>query len=251
MLPEIKIASPCSAAWEQMAGDNRTRHCAQCNLNVYNFSEMTSAEVEQLIAASAGQRLCGRLYQRPDGTILTRDCPVGLRARVRRVSRRLTAALAAAMGLVFATQACFLKTAPLQGKLQVPPQQQPQPDNSLMGDIALATPTGFNLTVVASGAPVPQALVTVLDRKTGKSIAQGTTNRDGTFRLTRAVIGDYKILVQTKQYTLGTAFVSIKPYQMQNLTVGLHTAADETRAFLTGVIAMPAVAPNSLSPVKP
>lgn len=242
MLPEIKIASPCSAAWEQMAGDNRVRHCAQCNLNVYNFSETDPAEIEQLIAASAGQRLCGRLYQRPDGTILTRDCPVGLRARIRRVSRRLTAALAAAMGLIFATQACSLQTAPLQGKLQVPQQQ---PNNAVMGDIALPALTGFNLTVVASGAPVPQALVTVLDRKTGKSIVQGTTTQDGTFRLTRAGIGDYKILVERKQYTRGTAFVSVKPYQMQNLTVGLHTAADEARPFLTGVIAMPAVAPNT------
>ncbi|HEY6339483.1 MAG TPA: carboxypeptidase-like regulatory domain-containing protein [Candidatus Sulfotelmatobacter sp.] len=227
-----------------MTGDNRSRHCAQCNLNVYNFSEMTAAEIEQLIAASAGQRLCGRLYQRPDGTILTRDCPVGLRARIRRVSPRLTAALAAAISLVFATQACSWQTSPLQGQLLPPTPQQttPQPGTAVMGDIVPPVITGFNLTVVASGAPVPQALVTVLDRKTGKSIAQGTTNQAGAFSLTPVAAGDYEILVQTKEYTRGTAFISVKPHQMQNLTVGLHTAADEARAFTTGIVAMTAVA---------
>jgi len=235
MLPEIRIASPCSVPWEQMSGDNRTRHCSQCNLDVYNFSDMTSLEVEQLIAASVGQRLCGRLYRRPDGTILTRDCPVGLRTRIRRVSLRLTAALAAAMSLVFTGQACSQQGAPLQGKLQ---QATQQPGTALMGDIALPDLTGFDLLVVAAGAPVPQALVTVLDRKTGKPIAQGATNRAGTFSMAQAPVGDFKILVETKGYIRGNAFVSVKPHQMQTVTVQLHTAADETRAFTTGLIAI-------------
>jgi hypothetical protein len=235
MLPEIKIASPCSVPWEQMSGDNRTRHCSQCDLDVYNFSDMTSLEIEQLIAASAGQRLCGRLYRRPDGTILTRDCPVGLRNRIRRVSLRLTAALAAAMSLVFTGQACSQQGAPTQGKLQ---QATQQPGTALMGDIALPDLTGFDLLVVAAGIPIPQALVTVLDRKTGKAIAQGTTNRAGTFSMAQAPVGDFKILVETKGYIRGNAFVSVKPHQMQAVTVGLHTAADEARAFTTGLIAI-------------
>jgi hypothetical protein len=72
MLPQLKIASPCPASWEKMTGNNQVRHCSQCNLNVYNFSAMTSHEIETLINASDGQRLCGRLYQRADGTLLTR-----------------------------------------------------------------------------------------------------------------------------------------------------------------------------------
>jgi hypothetical protein len=235
MLPEIRIASPCSVPWEQMSGDNRTRHCSQCNLDVYNFSDMTSLEIEELIAASAVRRLCGRLYRRPDGTILTRDCPVGLRTRIRRVSLRLTAALAAAMSLVFTGQACSQQALPSQGKLQ---QTTQQPGTAVTGDIVLPSPTGFNLLVVAAGVPAPQALVTVLDRKTGKSIAQGTTNDAGTFSMTNAPVGDFKILVDTKGYIRGNAFVSVKPHQMQAVTVGLHTAADEGKAFTTGLIAI-------------
>jgi hypothetical protein len=74
-LQQVQIASPCDASWEEMAGDDRTRFCAQCSLNVYNLSEMSQAEA--LIIEKEG-RLCARIYRRRDGTIVTRDCPVGV-----------------------------------------------------------------------------------------------------------------------------------------------------------------------------
>ncbi len=45
---------------------------------------MTRSEAESLIARTEG-RLCVRFYRRHDGSIITRDCPVGLRAIRRRV----------------------------------------------------------------------------------------------------------------------------------------------------------------------
>lgn len=87
MLHNIRIASPCSVDWEKMEGDDRVRFCSACQLNVYNFSEMTEREIRRLIEDHEGRRLCGQLYRRKDGTILTRNCPVGLRAVVRRLSR--------------------------------------------------------------------------------------------------------------------------------------------------------------------
>ena len=61
MKRELRIASPCSADWDRMVGDERVRHCAACNLDVYNFSAMASAEVEQIVAEREG-RLCCLLY---------------------------------------------------------------------------------------------------------------------------------------------------------------------------------------------
>jgi hypothetical protein len=69
-----------------MFGNERVRFCAQCKLNVYNLSEMTKAEAEVLIAR-AEDRLCIRYYRRRDGSIMTQNCPVGLRAIKRRLSR--------------------------------------------------------------------------------------------------------------------------------------------------------------------
>jgi hypothetical protein len=77
-----------------MRGDERVRFCDQCSMNVYNFSEMTRREAEVLLTRTEG-RLCVRFYRRADGTILTNNCPVGLRAIKRRVSKVATAILSA------------------------------------------------------------------------------------------------------------------------------------------------------------
>jgi len=95
---KLRVASPCSVSWESMSGDERARHCDSCRLNVYNISEMTKAEAENLITRREG-RLCLRLYKRADGTVLTKDCPVGWRAYQKRAARLAGATLATILGL--------------------------------------------------------------------------------------------------------------------------------------------------------
>jgi hypothetical protein len=75
-LNDIHIASPCSADWNEMYGDDRKRFCGDCKLNVYNLSGMTRDEAETLITNAEG-RLCVRFYRRADGSVITQDCPVG------------------------------------------------------------------------------------------------------------------------------------------------------------------------------
>ena len=89
-LDNVRVAAPCPANWDRMYGNERVRFCDQCQLNVYNLSEMSRAEAERLIAQAEG-RLCVRYYKRKDGSILTQNCPVGLRALKRRLSRVATA----------------------------------------------------------------------------------------------------------------------------------------------------------------
>jgi hypothetical protein len=80
---KVKIASPCKADWNAMTGDERLRHCRMCKKNVYNFSGMTEAEIRSLLRQTEGE-VCARIFKRADGTILTADCPVGIRATWRR-----------------------------------------------------------------------------------------------------------------------------------------------------------------------
>lgn len=94
----LRVATPCSVGWETMSGDERTRHCDLCKLSVFNISGMTTPDVEKLVGASDG-RLCVRMFRRSDGTVLTADCPVGLRAVRKRVARFAGASLAAILGL--------------------------------------------------------------------------------------------------------------------------------------------------------
>jgi len=176
MKSEIHIASPCSADWNKMAGDARGRHCAECNLDVYNFSEMSDADILRIIAEREG-RLCARFYQRSDGNMLTQDCPAGFRAVARRLSRFASAALAAAMSMAPA----FAGPAPRKSPT---PLFQIQPIR-----------TGLSVQVVdASGGALAHARVTAVNEKT-KAKFDGETDENGRLRLADMPAGSYEITV--------------------------------------------------------
>jgi hypothetical protein len=59
---------------------------------------MTRPEAEALVVEKEG-RMCARFYQRADGSALTSDCPVGLRIKRVRVSRRIGFAFSGLLGL--------------------------------------------------------------------------------------------------------------------------------------------------------
>ena len=130
-----------------MLGSDRKRFCGECKLNVYNLSGMTKAEAENLLLNSEG-RLCVRFYKRADGSVLTKDCPVGWQAIKRRVSRMAAAAFALLIGLLGGlglASAFALKTRGdvVMGNMSVP-TPTPKPKISpevLMGAIAMPTPT--------------------------------------------------------------------------------------------------------------
>src|SRR5258705_12719203 len=72
VLDNIRVASPCSAKWDDMTGDERARLCAQCDKQVFNISAMMRVEAEALIVEKNG-KLCITYFQRKDGTILLGD----------------------------------------------------------------------------------------------------------------------------------------------------------------------------------
>ena len=95
-LDHISVAAPCNVGWDNMVGTERVRFCGECSLNVYNLSAMTKNEAELLISQTEGM-LCVRYYRRADGTILTKNCPVGVQALKRRLSRIAGASVSAVL----------------------------------------------------------------------------------------------------------------------------------------------------------
>ena len=81
-LEVIEIASPCTASWDAMHGDDRVRFCDQCKLHVYNLSAMSRRDASELVTSREG-RLCVQMYRRADGTVITDDC-----GRIRKAARR-------------------------------------------------------------------------------------------------------------------------------------------------------------------
>jgi hypothetical protein len=89
LLDDIQIASPCPARWEDMVGDNRSRHCRSCERMVYDLSGLTAQEAVALIREKEGG-LCLPLFRRADGRTLTADCPEGWKARLEKLRRQGT-----------------------------------------------------------------------------------------------------------------------------------------------------------------
>lgn len=115
ILSRVYIAAPCSVPWDSMEGDDRIRHCQQCKLNVYNVAELSSKEAANLIRNKEG-RLCLKIFRRRDGTIITDNCPVGLR-RIRNGLKAIAAAIIAlvvAIGWMDSAQAQGLIGAPVE-----------------------------------------------------------------------------------------------------------------------------------------
>ncbi len=141
-LNNIRIASPCPANWAEMYGNERKRFCGDCKLNVYNISGMTLADAESLLEQSEG-RLCVRYYRRADGTILTKDCPVGL-AKIR---QRFVVGATAVVTLVFSFIAGLFAMSIFGWKIDIGsripiPFARPTPKyEPLMGVIAMPSPT--------------------------------------------------------------------------------------------------------------
>jgi hypothetical protein len=144
VLENLRIATPCTADWDEMRGDDRVRFCGQCEKNVYNLSAMSRAEAEALVAGREG-RMCVRLYQRHDGTVLTSDCPVGAeRARWRhRVWTRMTSVAASAMlafGVLSGRARADLTVKPRTTASQPQPKPPEPPPVALMGGPAMPMP---------------------------------------------------------------------------------------------------------------
>ncbi len=100
LMRRTELATPCTANWDEMSGDEKIRHCGQCDLNVYNVSAMTDEEVlEQMVMLTAGKKVCMSLYRRADGTFITKDCPVGLR-RLQQKARHAAAWIAGGLSLL-------------------------------------------------------------------------------------------------------------------------------------------------------
>lgn len=73
-LSDLVINTPCPMDWNRMDGDDRKRFCSRCEKHVYNIEEMTEHEALQVIENLNGD-FCARIFRRPDGTIVTSECP--------------------------------------------------------------------------------------------------------------------------------------------------------------------------------
>src|SRR5688500_10140539 len=69
-LNRLVIGSPCTQPWSAMQGDEKRRHCRECNRLVHDLVQLTPREIAGLVEASRG-RLCGRITRDGAGRLVT------------------------------------------------------------------------------------------------------------------------------------------------------------------------------------
>jgi len=226
-----------------MTGDDRTRHCAECNLNVYNFAAMTGFEIAELLANRQGRRVCARIYRRADGTMITQDCPKGLRAVIRRVSRVAGAAFAAAMSLNFAV-------AQTPASAASAPQQQKEGESAPTGEI------GFTV-VDSQGAVIPGVEVVLMEKKEAggkkdkktETVIQlkATTDSAGSVRFAGLRPGLYEVKAISKYFKTYKKEMTVKDHSAEQLKLAIDPSTVES--VTVGVIAEEAPIDTSSSQV--
>ena len=210
-----------------MAGDERMRHCTLCNLNVYNFAEMTRDEVRELLVRTEG-RVCARLYQRADGTVLTRDCPKGLRAMRRRASRiaaALVTALLSLPSLAFGgtiwKKPRFTRGSKI--KLQVERVVTPQPAvlHVVVRDV--------------EGIPLPGVSIAVVDEVSKREI-HAFTDEKGAFNIASLSDGIYRLEVTLESFRPARVeHLQLKASEVTHANVALRM--DPSMMIMVGAIA--------------
>ena len=212
LLNNVRIASPCSADWEKMVGDERVRHCNQCNLNVYNLSALSGLEAHDLVAKHEG-RLCVRFYHRKDGTVLTRNCPVGLKIVMRRVSRVAGIALSAAMSAV-----------PLAAQ-----SATQSPAHTVQAD------SGLEIQVVdVHGLVCPGVNVELVD-SSDVTVARAITGNDGIARLTNLSPGAHTLTISSPEFQPYKTTVWIRDHVTFKLEISKDPPLIETTNAMPSV----------------
>jgi hypothetical protein len=191
-IDRLRIAAPCPISWEQMTGNSQVRFCDHCQLNVYNISELSRTDAEKLIASTEG-RLCARVFKREDGTILTKDCPVGVRALRRRVAKRTATVFTA---LVSLSAGVFGQQSAKDKKTSCTPQVKITRTVSSPNHAAKIL-TGAVLDPV--GAVISGAEVQLINAKT-QEILQTCTNDQGRFEFEPLEVGTYLIKIHAENF---------------------------------------------------
>lgn len=204
-LDRVRVASPCHVSWESMSGDDAVRFCDQCRLHVYDISQMTRREAEALISQTEG-RICARLYRRTDGTILTKDCPVGLRAIRRRIRRRAGAVITALLSLGASVLGQTLTRINTHDSAR---QQLTRARTFLNLNPQQARATFRGVVTDMNGDAIPDAKLTIFNKKTKYKRTIKSNNK-----------GEYKFgLLEPGDYTLRVESTGFNDYREERLSL--------------------------------
>lgn len=167
ILNQINIATPCPASWENMTGDELSRHCSQCDKKVFHLSNMTATEAASVVEEHGGN-FCARIRVTTTGELITRPAR---KAKLFRTLLRKTVAAAAALPLAFFAAGCSRESLPEQMQGWLEPEQEyevtgivaPVPPEELQGEVEIMGDIVFSEDIDVAPIDEPRASESVSD----------------------------------------------------------------------------------------
>jgi ankyrin repeat protein len=149
-IDKIRVQSPCSEEWNEMAGNAKIRFCSHCSKNVNNISEMSRKEAMRLVRRANG-RLCVRYHidQKTGGPIFLET--------FHKIARRSPAMAAGVLATSFAASSVgYAQSEPPWPRMQV----------EIVQKIERAPATLSGYVTDPKGAAIPYAVVSLVNEKT-------------------------------------------------------------------------------------
>ncbi len=191
-LDQLKVVSPCSASWDDMTGDERKRHCLQCDKTVFDFSRMSLSQIEAVVSAKHGQ-LCARITRRNDGSVVTLEPPPPAYAS-RRISPLVGATLATILSL--SVPATANAAVIQQGRIAIQSDKSSEKNDKILGD-GLAGMISGTISD-QQGAVVAGAKITLII-KDGEALST-TSSAEGQYQFTGLAPGVYSLRVEASGF---------------------------------------------------
>lgn len=235
-LANVQIASPCSADWEAMIGDDRKRHCGECRKDVYDLTVMSRDEVDAFLLANA-HGACVRLYQRTDGRMLTDDCPVGVRRRRARALTAVGVGIGTCALVAFTALSTVLGVSELDPVRAIPPVTAPP--------LGTTPPVGTTMRLPLTSDPTQKSGIGFVwvEAVEGTRVYEGT-HFLGTAPLQFAAVEGTHVLrgVDPKTNKTRSTIAIVQPQEVTAVTIDMTSHEAPPRRKMMGAMA----APNTL-----
>ena len=230
ILDRVEISSPCTANWDEMKGTEQIRYCSECDKYVYNLSEMTRREAEELVVSS-GDQMCARLTRDLKGQTLTVESLPPVRLLGWKPGRVANAVVSALISITPAA----VPLASGQAASQSAKTQDGSGHKSHRTVPAGATSTITGIVKNETGQHMPGALVTLTSEASGEVFSQ-LTSQEGEYRFDGLAARTYIIEIQAMDYeAVRNHDVTLQPGEARRFDVGM-----ERLIIVSGAIARPA-----------
>lgn len=240
VLDRIDIASPCSADWNEMRGNDFVRFCDNCQLSVNNISALTHKEAMKLVLKSKG-RLCVQYVRKPDGKI--QNASRQFHQITRRASRITAGIFTAALSLssVSSAQPSHISSTKYQQGITISEffkEKKNGETTSLAGKVTgrfseYTQNESSETNITYKEKAIAGAVVKLINQKTNERFLT-TTDEDGVYRFDNLEVGTYRLKIEANGFE---QFV----VNDLNLSVGNKESRDvklENAIYLRGEIAI-------------